>query len=170
MEVGVKMVGLIGGSTWLLPRGTRDTGDHPMKRFVATLPLLTLTLLLVTGCSESGAPTDGGGGSDDSGGGLLKVSGKEAEPGNYIVLGTLTDQFDRAQAKANVEDTLARHSDIAAMVGLFAYNPPAILEALQQADRLGEDQAVQVIAFDEADETLQGIKDGTVYGLSLIHI
>ncbi len=135
-----------------------------MKRFVTTLPLLTLTLLLVTGCSESGAPTDGGGGSDDSGGGLLKVSGKEAEPGNYIVLGTLTDQFDRAQAKANVEDTLARHSDIAAMVGLFAYNPPAILEALQQADRLGEDQAVQVIAFDEADETLQGIKDGTVYG------
>ena len=164
MEVGVKMVGLIGGSTWLLPRGTRDTGDHPRKRFVATLPLLTLTLLLVTGCSESGAPTDGGGGSDDSGGGLLKVSGKEAEPGNYIVLGTLTDQFDRAQAKANVEDTLARHSDIAAMVGLFAYNPPAILEALQQADRLGEDQTVQVIAFDEADETLQGIKDGTVYG------
>ena len=135
-----------------------------MKRFVATLHLLTLSLLLVTGCGDSGAPADVGGGSDDSGGGLLKVSGKEAETANYIVLGTLTDQFDRAQAKANVEDTLARHSDISAMVGLFAYNPPAILEALQQADRLGEEQTVQVIAFDEADETLQGIKDGTVYG------
>ncbi len=158
------MVGLIGGSTWLPPRGIWDTGDYPMKRFVATLQLLTLSLLLVTGCGDAGAPADGGGGSGDSGGGLLKVSRKEAETGNYIVLGTLTDQFDRAQAKANVEDTLARHSDISAMVGLFAYNPPAILEALQQADRLGEEQTVQVIAFDEADETLQGIKDGTVYG------
>ncbi len=158
------MVGLIGGSTWLPPRGIWDTGDYPMKRFVATLQLLTLSLLLVTGCGDAGAPADDGGGSGDSGGGLLKVSRKEAETGNYIVLGTLTDQFDRAQAKANVEDTLARHSDISAMVGLFAYNPPAILEALQQADRLGEEQTVQVIAFDEADETLQGIKDGTVYG------
>tara|TARA_Y100000758_G_scaffold73456_1_gene48892 strand:+ start:281 stop:1489 length:1209 start_codon:yes stop_codon:yes gene_type:complete len=164
VEVSVKMVGLIGGSTWLPPRGIWDTGDYPMKRFVATLQLLTLSLLLVTGCGDAGAPADGGGGSGDSGGGLLKVSRKEAETGNYIVLGTLTDQFDRAQAKANVEDTLARHSDISAMVGLFAYNPPAILEALQQADRLGEEQTVQVIAFDEADETLQGIKDGTVYG------
>ena len=47
------------------------------------------------------------------------------------------------------------------MVGLFAYNPPLILEALKQGDKLGK---VKVIAFDEADATLQGIKDGTVHG------
>lgn len=79
----------------------------------------------------------------------------------YVVLGTLTDQFDRAKAKANAEDALSRHGDIDVMVGLFAYNPPLILEALQQAGKLGE---VQVVAFDEADETLQGIVDGKVYG------
>ncbi len=56
---------------------------------------------------------------------------------------------------------MSRHPDLAAAVGLFAYNPPLILEALKQAGKLGE---VKVIAFDEADETLQGIKDGYVYG------
>ena len=79
----------------------------------------------------------------------------------YTILGTLTDQFDRAKAKANAEDTLARNPDVGAMVGLFAYNPPLILEALEQAGRLKD---VQVIGFDEAERTLQGIIDGDVHG------
>ena len=79
----------------------------------------------------------------------------------YVVLGTLTDQFDRAKGKANAEDVLTRHPNVDAMVGLFAYNPPLILEALKGGGQLGK---VKVIAFDEANETLQGIKDGTVSG------
>ena len=85
----------------------------------------------------------------------------EIKEGKWHIVGTYTDQFDRAQGKANVEDVLSRHPDLAGTVGLFAYNPPLILEALNQADKLGE---VKVIAFDEADETLQGIKDGHVHG------
>ena len=92
---------------------------------------------------------------------LLTVSKKEDKSKEYIILDTLTDQFDRAKAKANAEDTLSKHSDIDAMVGLFAYNPPLILEALKQAEKVGK---VKVIAFDEDDATLQGIKDGTVHG------
>ena len=84
-----------------------------------------------------------------------------SEDGKYQILGTLTDQFDRAKAKANAEDTLTRHPDISAMVGLFAYNPPAILEALERAGKIGQ---VQVIGFDEADVTLQAIQDGSVVG------
>jgi len=87
--------------------------------------------------------------------------GSPIEGGNYTILGTLTDQFDRAKAKANAEDTLARNPNIGALVGLFAYNPPLILEALEQAGKLNE---VKVIAFDEAERTLQGIIDGTVHG------
>jgi len=79
----------------------------------------------------------------------------------YTILGTLTDQFDRAKAKANAEDTLARNPNVGAMVGLFAYNPPLILEALEQAGKLKQ---VKVIGFDEADGTLQGIIDGNVHG------
>ena len=135
-----------------------------LRSLLTTITLPLLLLGLSAGCTDS--VTDSSQPVAD-GGGLLKVSDKVVEVGDYIVLDTLTDQFDRAQAKANVEDTLSKHPDIAGMVGLFAYNPPAILEALKQAGRLGEDQNVQIIAFDEADETLQGIKDGTsIDGLS----
>lgn len=84
-----------------------------------------------------------------------------SDDGKYIILGTLTDQFDRAKAKANAEDALTRHPDLTAMIGLFEYNPPLILEAL---DRAGKLKQVKVIAFDENDATLQGITDGTVVG------
>tara|TARA_R110002096_G_scaffold44488_5_gene119539 strand:- start:258 stop:1259 length:1002 start_codon:yes stop_codon:yes gene_type:complete len=81
--------------------------------------------------------------------------------GEYTVLGTLTDGFDLAKAKANAEDALSRHPGIDAMVGLFAYNPPAILQALEQAGKLGE---VKVIGFDEDEQTLAGIQAGSVHG------
>jgi ribose transport system substrate-binding protein len=85
----------------------------------------------------------------------------EIKEAGFHIVGTYTDQFDRAAGKANAEDVMSRHPDIACMIGLFAYNPPLILEALKQGNKL---EQVKVIAFDEADETLQGIIDGTVYG------
>jgi ribose transport system substrate-binding protein len=79
----------------------------------------------------------------------------------FKILDTRTDQFDRSRAKANAEDAIALHPNLACMVGLFAYNPPACLEALRGAGKLGK---IKVVAFDEADETLQGILDGPVFG------
>lgn len=79
----------------------------------------------------------------------------------YTVLATLTDEFDRAKGKANAEDMLTKHPDVGCFVGLFAYNPPLILEALKQAEKVGE---VKVIGFDEDPVTLQAIIDGTVHG------
>ncbi|GIT30305.1 MAG: hypothetical protein Ct9H300mP1_23510 [Planctomycetaceae bacterium] len=89
--------------------------------------------------------------------------GKEAEPGNYIVLGTLTDQLTgpRPRPTSRTRSQTFGHRGHGRPVCL---QPPAILEALQRARSARQDRAVQVIAFDEADETLQGIKDGTVYG------
>jgi len=84
-----------------------------------------------------------------------------SEDGKFTVLGTLTDQFDRAKGKANAEDTLTRYPNIAAFVGLFTYNPPLAMEALRGAGKLGD---VKVIAFDENEVSLQGIIDGTVTG------
>ena len=85
----------------------------------------------------------------------------EIKEGKWHIVGTYTDQFDRAQGKANAEDALSRHPDLAGMVGLFAYNPPLMLEALKQAEKLGE---VKVVGFDEADETLDAIKAGHLHG------
>ena len=87
--------------------------------------------------------------------------GAVLEANGYKILGTLTDQFDPAKGKANAEDTLAKYPDISCLVGLFAYNPPLMLEALSQAGKLGK---VKVVAFDEDNATLEGIKKGTVHG------
>ena len=87
--------------------------------------------------------------------------GDVLEANGFKILGTLTDQFDRAKGKANAEDTLAKHPDVSCMVGLFGYNPPLLLEALGQANKFGQ---VKVVAFDEDDATLAGIQKGTVHG------
>lgn len=77
------------------------------------------------------------------------------------VLDLRADDGDRARAKANAADTLVKYPDLAGMVGLWAYNAPAILSALKDANQLGK---VKVVAFDEEDETLAGVKAGTVHG------
>ena len=83
------------------------------------------------------------------------------EEAGFKIVGTLTDNFDRAKMKANVEDTLSKYPEITGMVGLFAYIPPIILEVLAQAGKLDK---VKVIAFDEDDATLAGIRKGHVHG------
>jgi ribose transport system substrate-binding protein len=83
----------------------------------------------------------------------------KSDDGKFIVLGTLTDNFDRAKAKANVEDTVTAHPDIAGMVGLFGYNPPCIIEGLERTNKLGK---VKVMGFDEDFATLQAVKDGNL--------
>ena len=79
----------------------------------------------------------------------------------FEIVATLMDNTDQPQAKANAEDALNAHPDLACMVGLFEYNAPMCLEALRQAGRLGE---VAVVAFDENRATLEGIRDGHVRG------
>ncbi|MEZ6052086.1 MAG: substrate-binding domain-containing protein [Planctomycetaceae bacterium] len=87
--------------------------------------------------------------------------GQRIEGNGVSILGTRTDNTDSSKAKSQAEDALTAHPDIACMIGLFAYNPPAILDTLLGAGKLGE---VNVVGFDEADETLQAIEDGYCYG------
>jgi ribose transport system substrate-binding protein len=80
--------------------------------------------------------------------------------GKYTLLETMTDEVDRPKCKANVEDALVKYPDVACFVGLWAYNPPLILQAVKEAQKEGK---IKIIAFDEEDETLQGVKDGHIY-------
>ena len=79
---------------------------------------------------------------------------------NIQIIDVRTDDTDRVRAKANASDTLVNHSDVAALVGLWSYNGPAILGAVKDANKIGQ---VKIIAFDEEDETLAGVKDGSIY-------
>jgi ribose transport system substrate-binding protein len=86
--------------------------------------------------------------------------GKEVKGDKFTVLETLTDQFSRETAKNNAQNALGKYPDLDCMVGLFEYNPPAMLEAL--GARAGKD--ITVVGFDEADATLQAIHDGRCVG------
>ena len=90
-----------------------------------------------------------------------RISEDSARPRVVVAVVVATSATNCARGKANVEDALARHPDLACVVCLFAYNTPLAIEALKGADKLGE---VAIASFDEADETLQGIIDGTVAG------
>ena len=81
--------------------------------------------------------------------------------GKYTLLDTMTDGGDSSVCKGLVEDTLTKYPDLAGMVGLWEYNPPAMLAAVKNAGKQGK---VAIVGFDENEETLQGIKDGNVYG------
>ncbi len=82
----------------------------------------------------------------------------------YTILDTRTDGFDFGKAKAQAQDAIAKYPDLGCMVGLFAYNPPLMLEAVREADKVGK---IKIVAFDEDEATLQGITDGAIHGTTV---
>src|SRR6476619_792090 len=87
---------------------------------------------------------------------------KEAIAGSNIsIIDVRTDDTDQVRAKANVSEMLVSHPEVAALVGLWSYNGPAILNAVRDAGKAGQ---VKIIAFDEDDETLTGVKSGAIVG------
>ena len=87
--------------------------------------------------------------------------GKVILEAGYTIVGTWTDSFDRAKAKANIEDVMIKHPKLALMTGLFEYNSTLAVEVLKQTGKLG---SVKLAAFDEGAEVITAIKDGSVLG------
>ncbi len=86
---------------------------------------------------------------------------KELEGSTVEVIDVRTDDTDTVRAQKNAEDTLVKYPDIACLVGLYNYNGPAILNAVRSAGKQGK---VQIVCFDENDETLEGVSSGDIYG------
>ena len=79
----------------------------------------------------------------------------------YTIVGTWTDSFDRAKAKANIEDVMIKHPKLALMTGLFEYNSTLAVEVLKQTVKTGK---VMLAGFDEGADVIAGIKEGFVLG------
>jgi ribose transport system substrate-binding protein len=87
---------------------------------------------------------------------------KESIAGSTItIIDVRTDDTDQVRAKANVSEMLVSHPDVGGLVGLWSYNGPAILNAVRESGQIGH---VKIIAFDEDDETLSGVKSGAIVG------
>lgn len=79
---------------------------------------------------------------------------------NIEIIDVRTDDTDRVRAKSNAADTMVKYPDVVGLVGLWSYNGPAIVGAVKDAGKAGQ---VKIICFDEEDETLAGVKDGSIY-------
>jgi ribose transport system substrate-binding protein len=110
-----------------------------------------------------GVVTELAGGADKAKDAVEKMNRNEypVRFGDYELLGTMTDDADQAVCRRKAEDTLTKYSDVKCMVGLWAYNPPAILEAALSQKKI--DQLV-IIGFDENEETLKAIREGHIVG------
>jgi ribose transport system substrate-binding protein len=83
------------------------------------------------------------------------------ENSGITIIDVKTDDTDQVRAKANAADTIVKYPDVAALVGLWAYNGPAILNAVKEAGRAGR---IQIVCFDDDAQTLAGIEEGTIRG------
>lgn len=145
------------------------------RQFVAKFRLIPYFSLLAIGLTLTLSGCGGGGNqpiaADDDGDDAPKTEKVVSRPvteitfpmkaGKYEVLGIMTDNKDEARAKSNAEDALTKDPDIACMVGLWAYNPPAILNAVEAIKKTGE---IKIVGFDEHPETLSGISSGKIEG------
>ena len=115
--------------------------------------LLALVLLIsIVGCRASTDRSTSDGSTDQQ---------FPIEAGKYRILGIRTDNTDHARAKQNAESAISNNPNLKAMVGLWAYNPPMILSAVEGANKVGQ---IAIIGFDEDAATLKGIQEGKVYG------
>ncbi|MSQ93374.1 MAG: sugar ABC transporter substrate-binding protein [Gemmataceae bacterium] len=81
--------------------------------------------------------------------------------GKYILIGTRTDGSKEPECLAKAEDLLNKHPDVACMIGLWEYNPPAILRAVRGS---ANPKKPAIVAFDENPQTLDGIRKGEIIG------
>ena len=90
-----------------------------------------------------------------------RISGiQDALKGTKVqIVAVRTDDTDHAAAKKNAADALVSTPDLAAEVGIWSYNGPAIYSAVKDAGKSGK---IKIICFDTDPGTPEGIKDGTI--------
>lgn len=83
--------------------------------------------------------------------------------GKWRLFRTFTDQPQGAdRAKQNAVDAITQLESVPGgkcFIGLWAYNPPAILAAVKDKGKQG---AIKIVGFDENAATLDGIRDGII--------
>jgi ribose transport system substrate-binding protein len=89
--------------------------------------------------------------------GVDETLGKHA---GFQILPVFLDGADRTKAKKNVEDALARYPDLVMTIGLWSYNGPCMVDAVRASTRA---KKPLIVAFDEEEETLKAVQDGTIY-------
>jgi ribose transport system substrate-binding protein len=89
---------------------------------------------------------------------LAKIA---ADGGDYEVVEWIVDEGSTDRCRELVTAVLDEHPDLACLIGMNAQHGAILLDVLKAQKKLGK---VAVIAFDEEEETLKGIEEGTIFG------
>jgi len=89
-----------------------------------------------------------------------RVGGIEAGAGpSFQRIDNMGDQTDLTVARENVRSALRNHPDLSALVGIWAYNAPAIADVVKE----NSDKArPKVVVFDAQADTIQHMRDGYI--------
>jgi ribose transport system substrate-binding protein len=85
---------------------------------------------------------------------------EQDQPPKFEVVGYLVDNGNSDACAENVRQTLAKHSDLACIVGMNARHGPILLKVIEELGLLGK---IKLVTFDYPDETLEGIEAGHIY-------
>jgi len=84
---------------------------------------------------------------------------KEAVGEGYSELDRMADSMDLSKARDNVRAALANHPDLKALVGIWAYNAPAIAEVVEER---GVRDQVTIVTFDAQAAALDHMAGGRI--------
>lgn len=84
---------------------------------------------------------------------------QEAIGEQYTEKDRMPDEMDGSRARDNVRNAITNHPDLAALVGIWAYNAPAIAEVVQE--RKIRDK-VTVVTFDAQAVAIQHMAEGRI--------
>ena len=84
---------------------------------------------------------------------------KEAVGGAFKEVDRMSDEMDLSKARDNVRTALVNHPDLAALVGIWAYNAPAIAEVVQERSAR---ERLTIVTFDAQALALNHMAEGRI--------
>jgi ribose transport system substrate-binding protein len=84
---------------------------------------------------------------------------KEAVGDAYREVDRMSDEMDLSKARDNVRSALVNHPDLAGLVGIWAYNAPAIAEVTEER---GVRDRFTIVTFDAQAAALEHMSGGRI--------
>ena len=88
-------------------------------------------------------------------GGFQEAVGEE-----YTEAGRMQDTFDRTRARDNVRNAITNHPDLVALVGIWSYNAPAIVDVVKE--RKGDRKRFTIVTFDAEPIAIDQMGEGFI--------
>jgi ribose transport system substrate-binding protein len=87
---------------------------------------------------------------------------KEGAGEKFKQLDSMADNTDRTRARENVRNAMINHPGLNALVGIWSYNAPAIIDVVREKQNR---QKYAVVVFDAEPNTIKGMAEGDVDAL-----